>query len=106
MAAAGEKEGYFFFTADQPAVSRATCPAILQEHGRHPDSIIRPVYGTHPGMPVLMPGALRQELLALRYEQGGKSLMTDDNTIDLVIPRPEERLDIDTAEDYEKLIRE
>ncbi len=57
-------------------------------------------------MPVLMPGALRQELLALRYEQGGKSLMTDDNTIDLVIPRPEERLDIDTAEDYEKLIRE
>ncbi len=57
-------------------------------------------------MPVLMPGALRQELLALRYEQGGKSLMTDDNTIDLVIPGPEERLDIDTAEDYEKLIRE
>lgn len=101
--AAGEVDGYLFMTADQPLVSRETCRKILKTQEENPDSIIQPVYAGEKGMPVCIPGSYRKALLQLKGEQGGKTLMTPENTIPVPIQNGKEHQDIDTAEDYQVL---
>ena len=101
--AAGEVDGYFFLTADQPLVSAASCQQLLEAQEVHPACIIQPVYRGQKGMPVCIPAHYAPALQQLTGEEGGKKLMTAENTRQVAIDREREHQDLDTWADYERL---
>lgn len=101
--AAGEVDGYFFLTADQPLVSAVSCQRILEAQEAEPEKIIQPVYGGEKGMPVCIPAVYAAALQQLKGEAGGKKLMTGENTRQVILSDAKEHQDLDTWEDYERL---
>ena len=101
--AAGQVDGYFFMTADQPLVSAVSCQKILEAQEAEPEKIIQPVYGGKQGMPVCIPAVYAAALQQLKGEAGGKKLMTGENTRQVILADAKEHQDLDTWEDYERL---
>lgn len=97
--------GYLFIMGDQPLLSKDTIEIILKAFKESPTSIILPMYGEKPGSPALFPSTLKQELLSLDGDFGGKVVMK--NHPELVkkvsISSPQELFDVDTKEDYEAI---
>lgn len=105
LASGNDTSGYLFIMGDQPLLSKDTLEVILKAFEDSPTSIILPIYGDKPGSPVLFPSTLKQELLSLEGDFGGKVVMK--NHPELVkkvsISFPQELFDVDTKEDYEAI---
>lgn len=105
LAARDDTEGYLFVMGDQPFLSIGTLGRILDAFKGSPTSIIVPVYGHETGSPVLFPASLKDELLALEGDTGGRQVLKAhaDLIRKVSIPSSEELMDVDTAEDYSRL---
>jgi molybdenum cofactor cytidylyltransferase len=105
LASGNDTSGYLFIMGDQPLLSKDTIEVILKAYKDSPTSIILPIYGDKPGSPVLFPSTLKNELLSLEGDLGGKVVMI--NHPELIIKVPisshQELFDIDTKEDYEAI---
>jgi len=105
LASGNDTSGYLFIMGDQPLLSKDTIEIILKAFKESPTSIILPMYGEKPGSPALFPLTLKQELLSLEGDLGGKVVMK--NHPELIIKVPisshQELFDIDTKEDYEAI---
>lgn len=105
LASGNDTSGYLFIMGDQPMLSKDTLEVILKAFRESPTSIILPMYGEKPGSPALFPSTLKQELLSLEGDFGGKVVMK--NHPELVkkvsISSPQELFDVDTKEDYEAI---
>lgn len=105
LASGNDTSGYLFIMGDQPLLSKDTIEVILKAFEDSPTSIILPIYGDKPGSPVLFPSMLKNELLSLEGDFGGKVVMK--NHPELIIKVPisshQELFDIDTKEDYEAI---
>lgn len=100
-------QGYMFFVADQPFIKESTIKALIDEFNNNPDKIIIPCYNGKNGNPVIFPLNLKEELLSLEGDIGGKSVINNniDKVIKVHIKTDYENIDIDTMEDYEKVIK-
>lgn len=67
--------GWLIALADMPYLKRETLHALLP---RYHNSIVRPRYGTNPGHPVYFPKRFREELTALKGEEGGRKLFKNE----------------------------
>lgn len=105
LASSNDTLGYLFIMGDQPLLSKDTIEIILKAFESSPTSIILPMYGEKPGSPALFPSTLKQELLSLEGDFGGKVVMK--NHPELVkkvsISSPQELFDVDTKEDYKAI---
>jgi molybdenum cofactor cytidylyltransferase len=100
-----KSHGYMFFVADQPFVSVETVNIMLDSFEKNPVSIIVPRCKYKTRNPVIFPHMLRDELLMLSGDNGGKAVIikNEDKLVFVDIDREEEFMDIDTMEDYENV---
>lgn len=103
---AKDTDGYMFFVADQPFLKLSTIERLCNEFKKDPTKIILPYYNGVDGNPVIFPSCLKEELLKLEYDQGGRVVVYRnlDITLGVDIKTDYENMDIDTPEDYEKAL--
>ena len=105
VSAAKPGNDYMFFVGDQPLLRRQSITTLLECQTRYKNSAIIPVFGAKSGNPVIFPASLRLSLLALYGDQGGKSVLkSHKDTIYCHFSDEREGLDIDTRQDYERLL--
>ena len=96
-------EGAVFLVCDQPLLRPATLRRLIESH--QPGKISCVEFGGTPGNPVLFDQAFFPELFALSGDRGGKAVMKRhmDQVLWVEAEAAEELLDVDRAEDLEKL---
>lgn len=101
-----EAEGYAFFTGDQPLMDVRTIKSLMDCFYEAKDSIIVPIYNDKRGTPVIFPNRFKTELLALKGDTGGKQIIAKhiDEAKFIKVKSEQLLFDIDTQEDYEKLL--
>ena len=101
----GSPSGILVCLSDHPLVSPETLKTIIRQHHKTPESILIPAYHDHRGHPTLFPAALVSQLLTksgitLRdlIREQAQHVLTLDVGDDGVV------LDMDTEEDYKRLL--
>lgn len=99
-------DGYAFFTGDQPLMDVETIRFLMDCFYKAKDSIIVPVFNEKRGTPVIFPNRFRDELLALKGDTGGRQIIAKhlENVIFTPVGKESLLFDIDTEEDYKKLL--
>jgi molybdenum cofactor cytidylyltransferase len=91
---------------DQPFVTAAIVEQLVTEWQASRAAIVAPTYAGQRGNPVLFARAVFPELLAIKGDQGARGVLAADRSRVRLIafddPRP--LADIDTPEDYERLL--
>jgi molybdenum cofactor cytidylyltransferase len=107
-AAAPDTGAYMFLTGDQPRLDTAAINLLINAWQTHKDHIIIPVYGGRRGSPTVFPAQMRDRLLALEGDTGGRAVIEQApemvHCIDM--PDTDAGIDIDTPEEYEYSTRE
>ncbi len=107
QAAAADTQAYMFLTGDQPRIDAAAINLLINAWRTHKENIIIPVFGGRRGSPVVFPALLRDKLLDLEGDTGGRAVIEQFPgmvfTIDM--PSTDTGLDIDTPEDYEAMAK-
>ncbi len=86
--------------ADQPFLLPADFAAILLPFGQGDAEIVRASYAGVPGTPVLFAARFRAELLALRGEEGGRSVLARHPSALVLVPLdPARGRDLDRPQD-------
>lgn len=93
---------YIFIPADQPFLTAEFIDSLISAGKEYPESIIIPKYRNSPGSPTVFPSHLREELLALTGDVGGKAIIRTHPELVRYREIPDCLLltDIDTPEDY------
>lgn len=100
-------DAYMFFVADQPFIKEDTIKKLIGALEENPNKIIVPFYNGVNGNPTIFPKTFNNDLLKLEGDTGGK-LIIKDNEADLIkvhIQTNNEFIDIDTVEDYERVVK-
>ncbi|MEO1433832.1 MAG: nucleotidyltransferase family protein, partial [Cyanobacteria bacterium J06633_8] len=90
--------------ADQPLISKTVLNKLSQSYQEMGNIIIASAYDEVIGVPALFNRALFPELMQLEGDRGAKLLMRKYQDEVLTIEIPEAAIDIDTQDDYEKLL--
>jgi CTP:molybdopterin cytidylyltransferase MocA len=90
--------------ADHPLASAETIMSLMRAHQESPDKIIMPAYNGKRGHPSLFPAAILQEIFI--FDTLRDVVRRDEKRV-RVIDVPDEGviLDIDTNEDYERVLK-
>jgi len=101
-----DADGFLLLPADCCAVSPQTIKTLIEQFYKTGQKfIIRPKMGTGSrGHPPLLPSQLRAQLCAYEGEDGLKGFLRSFESIELEVDDPGVNLDMDTPEDYEKLL--
>lgn len=97
-------EGVILTVCDQPFLSSAVLQALLDEVHESGKSIVASAYNGTFGTPVYFGRQYFQDLLALKGRQGAKMLLKKYEAQVASLPFEKGEIDIDTLEDYQKLI--
>ena len=98
--------GYAFIVGDQPLINCNMINKLLNIFLENNDSIIVPTYKQKRGTPVIFSNRFQKELLNLQGDVGGKEVIKNNlRKVKYVeVSSPELLWDIDTIDDYLKLI--
>jgi molybdenum cofactor cytidylyltransferase len=98
-----EMDGFMFLVSDQPFLNSATINLLIAAFKQEPLNIIVPVYNGRRGNPVIFPSTLKDDLLTLKGDRGGRVLIEKMPDRVSLVSIEDERLgiDVDTEEDYE-----
>lgn len=104
--AARDCDGYMFLVGDQPLLNRKTLQGMINQFKKSNQAIICAGYQRRSGNPTLFSSCYEKELLALKGDKGGKQIINKnlDNVIIYEVEEERELFDIDTLEDYHKLL--
>ena len=105
-AAARDADAVILLLADQPRVSSAFLQQLLEQHRQTAKSIVAARYAQTAGVPALFARSTFPLLLALEPDQGCKKVILGHPEDALLIDYPEAATDIDTPEDYARIIAE
>jgi molybdenum cofactor cytidylyltransferase len=98
-------EAVLIVLGDQPFLAAEIIPALIAAHGETLKPITAPRYHGTRGNPVLFARDVFAELLAIEGDQGARAVVERDPTrvalVDFDFPMPS---DVDTPEDYERLL--
>jgi molybdenum cofactor cytidylyltransferase len=90
--------------ADQPLISEAVFDRLIQSYQETKNIIIASAYDDIVGVPALFDKTLFSELMNIEGDKGARVLMRKYLNEVLTIKIPEAGIDIDTPDDYEKLL--
>ncbi|MEO1761296.1 MAG: nucleotidyltransferase family protein [Cyanobacteria bacterium J06629_18] len=90
--------------ADQPLISEAVFNQFIEKYRDTNNKIIAAVYDDIVGVPALFDKNFFSELMNIEGDRGAKALMRKYRDEVLTIPVAEAAIDIDTKDDYEKLL--
>jgi len=97
---------YLFLAADQPKLKPGDLVPLLEAIVKYPDKIIYPTVESKPNSPTVFPAKFKKELLELSGDVGGRAIRNAyPETCYPIEPEcPMNFIDIDTMEDYAKLL--
>ena len=100
----GDCSGALFLVSDQPLLKRETVAALVRLWESQPEKIAALAHNGVRGNPCVFPARLFPELMALREDHGGNTVIRrhEENLI-LLEAREEELTDVDTPEAMEEL---
>ena len=96
--------GVIFLLSDQPQVPVPLLRSLVELHQRSLSPLVAPQAGGRRANPVLFDRVTFPDLFALRGDQGGRALFTHYPAAWLPWHDPNLLLDIDTEEDYRRLL--
>ena len=98
-------DAYLFMVGDQPFLNPETINHILDCHIKNPGQIIVPLYNGQSGNPVLFPVSFQNDLLLIRGDTGGRSVIQafKDRVTHIDIEQSSIGYDVDTMEDFENI---
>ncbi len=94
-------ERFFFSPADYPLIKPSTLKKLLETQG----DVVVPEFNGRGGHPVLINSRLIPELLAQPDSSSLKEFLRNRPILRVKVDDPGVRLDIDTSEDYQKLLK-
>lgn len=97
-------DGVIIALADQPLIDVKVFNKLIQSYQETKNIIIACAYDGVVGVPALFNNILFSELINLEGDKGAKALMRKYRDEVLSIEIPEAAIDIDTEDDYEKLL--
>lgn len=100
-----DTEGFMFLVGDQPYLDSSTINKLIVVFKEAKDIIIVPGYKGKRGNPVIFSSKLKEELLTLEGDYGGKVIFERmvDNVKLVTIDKRMVGTDIDTKEEYKKI---
>lgn len=101
-----KEDAALIILGDQPLISSQYWNTIISTASKNPDKIIASNYGGFKGVPALFPKNYFDELFTLNGDLGAKHLLNSSKNDVLTVNSPVDLLDIDTPEDYNRLIKE
>jgi len=99
---ASRVEATVLLACDQPFVDRAVIEGLIMVHRETRKPIVAASYAGTLGVPVLFDRSLLPELLGLDDSAGAKSIILSNRDQVAEFPFPEGKIDIDTAEDWQR----
>lgn len=90
---------------DQPFVSAALLQELVLAHQKTGKGIIASAYAGTIGIPALFDATFYSQLLDLEGDTGAKKIMQQHSGQVYAVPFPMGHIDIDTAEEYDALVR-
>ena len=105
LEALGDLDACMFLPGDQPLLRRETVAMLLHNWMQHPDCMVRPIYESTEGSPVLFPSWTFPELNHLPEGKGGNFVVKNhpQDLICISVSDPCELADADTQEALERL---
>jgi molybdenum cofactor cytidylyltransferase len=100
----GLLEAIILLTCDQLFVDASVLKKLIRLREQTGRAIVASSYSNTLGVPALFDRSYFEELLSLGDASGAKSIILSDHDRVAEFPFPEGEIDIDTAEDYEKLV--
>jgi molybdenum cofactor cytidylyltransferase len=97
-------EAIVLLVCDQPAVDARTIARLITLREKTKRTIVASRYANTLGVPALFDRSCFQELLALDNGTGAKTVILSNRERVTEFPFPEGKIDIDTLDDYEKLL--
>lgn len=97
-------KGCLISVCDQPFLSTAIFEGLLSKHKDNPSAIIASAYKNTVGVPVLFDQQHFPLLMELTGQEGAKKLLNDRHQDVIHVPFPKGDIDLDTPEDYDKLL--
>jgi 4-nitrophenyl phosphatase len=96
-----------FLQCDQPLISAGLLLELVSRFEKEGAPIVRPSYRGQQGTPVLIGRRLFGELAAVRGDQGARPVIArhHEDVATVEVADPEVLADIDTPEDYERLLK-
>lgn len=98
-------EAALILLCDQPLIKAEHLRALLNAWRAEPSRIVASFYQGGAGVPALFPVNYFEPLLVLQGDQGAKALLRKSDAELLTIPLPEAEFDIDSGEDFERLMK-
>ena len=93
-----------FLLSDQPYLTADHLNELVSQHQHNEPSITGSFYANQVGVPVIFSHHYFEELLELKGDQGAKKVLMRHMESTQSIPFKNGEIDIDTQEDYEKLV--
>lgn len=90
---------------DQPLISSAFLDSLVRAHIDRGAPMVAASYDDRPGVPALFARSLFPKLAALDGQAGAKALLQAAGGDLLTIPAPQAAVDVDTPDDYARLLR-
>ena len=106
-AVSSRSQAILFSLGDQPFVTAEVYRMLIEHYRRHMKALTFPVFGRKRGNPVLFDRRLWSALMALQGDEGGKQIFAsvpDQEKAGVTVPCPGILLDIDTPEEYARMI--
>jgi molybdenum cofactor cytidylyltransferase len=100
-----ETDAIILLTSDQPLVDAKTIAALYTKYSETKKPIVASTYAGTVGIPALFSRAYFDELFLLDDEMGAKQVILNHGNDVAEFEFPDGAIDIDTAADYEKLLR-
>ena len=97
-------EAIVLLVCDQPAVDARAIARLITLREKTQRAIVASRYANTLGVPALFDRSCFQELLALDNGTGAKTVILSNRERVTEFPFPEGKIDIDTLDDYEKLV--
>jgi molybdenum cofactor cytidylyltransferase len=96
--------GVIFMVCDQPYVTKFLLESLLKEQQKSGLPIVASRYENILGTPVLFHKSFFSQLMQLTGDTGAKKLIKQNPQMTTSVPFAKGEIDIDTLEDYEKLV--
>lgn len=97
---------FMFIVGDQPLLNSDTIDVIIDTFNSSDNEIVVPVYKEEKGSPTLFSSKLRDKLLEVEGDKGGRKVMLEMHDRVKYLPIEDYRvgIDIDTLEEYQELV--
>lgn len=96
--------GVLILVCDQPLLTSEHIQKLIQQFHVSPQSIVASHYNNTDGVPAIFPSTLFEQLLRIGDDQGAKKVLQQNRQNLISVDFPDGAIDLDTPEDYDKLI--